>query len=228
MSGAAEIILIDDDTSFCDSVKAYFQNKGLSVLTVTDPRVAKALNFHHFRLVLLDIDMPELTGLDLLGDIRSSQKPFVIMVSGRNDEQTRLACLSQGADFFFPKPVLLEELSLVAKRVLGRTDSAVEGSWTLLQANTALVTPDQRVIGLSAAEYRVMEQLMRNAPNPVSKEVLTEVVTGDASQAANFTRAIEVMISRLRTRTSLEETRLPVKALRNVGYVFHGSGVLEK
>jgi two-component system, OmpR family, response regulator len=227
MPEAAEIILIDDDISFCDSVKTYFRNKDLQVLTVSDPKLAKALNFHYFRVILLDIDMPDITGIDLLGDIRSSQKPFVIMVSGHNDEQTRLACLSQGADFFFAKPVHLEELSLVAKRALGRTDNTAEGSWTLLSTNTALATPDQRVIGLSAAEYRVMEQLIRHAPNPVSKERLTEVVTGDANQTASFTRALEVMISRLRTRASHGETRLPVKALRNVGYVFHGTASLD-
>jgi DNA-binding response OmpR family regulator len=150
------------------------------------------------------------------------------MVSGHSDEPTRLGCLNQGAYFFFSKPVHLEELVLVVRRALGRHDFAPDGqSWTLVQNQSAVAMPDGHLVGLSSSEYRVLEQLIRQAPNPVSKEVLTQAVTGDAGQTAAFTRALEVMISRLRKRASSDDVRLPIKALRNVGYVFHGSATIE-
>lgn len=225
----AEVLLIDDDESFCGSVKRYFATKGLGVLSVHEPALAKAINFRHFRVILLDIDMPEVTGHELLQDIRISEKPIVIMVSGHNEEETRLKCLTQGADFFFSKPVHLQELSLVVQRALGRREVANDGtSWTLIQNQSAIATPDGRLVGLSSSEYRVIEQLIQKSPEPVSKEILTQVVTGDTTQTASFSRALEVMISRLRSRTSNDEIRLPIKALRNVGYVFHGVGTVEK
>lgn len=229
MPANADVLLIDDDSSFCYSVKTYFAKRDLSLFSVSEPRLAKALNFLHFRVILLDIDMPEITGQDLLGDIRTSKKPVVIMVSGQSDEETRLDCLNRGADFFFSKPVHLEELSLVVRRALGRNDvSHDDQSWTLIQSQSALAMPDGHLVGLSGSEYRVLEQLIRDAPNPVSRENLTQVVTGDAGKPAAFTRALEVMISRLRTRASNDDLRLPIKALRNVGYVFHGVGTIKK
>lgn len=229
MPAKTDVLLIDDDPSFCDSVKTYFANRGISLLSVSDPRLAKELNFLHFRIILLDLDMPEITGQDLLRDIRTSEKPIIIIVSGHSDEETRLDCLNQGVDFFFSKPVHLEELSLVVRRALGRYDVFHDGqSWTLIQSQSALEMPDGHLVGLSSTEYRVLEQLIRHAPNPVSREILTQVVTGDEGQTAVFTRALEVMISRLRTRASNDYSRLPIKALRNVGYVFHGVGTIEK
>lgn len=222
-----DILLIDDDTSFCESVKRYFADRDLALLSVSDPRLAKALNFCHFRVILLDIDMPEITGQDLLRDIRKSEKPIVIMVSGHSDEHIRLGCLNQGADFFFSKPVHLEELSLVVQRALGRTYVVHDQrSWTIIKSESAVALPNGSIVGLSSAEYRVLEQLILNAPNPVSREILTQVVTGDVDQTSNFTRGLEVMISRLRGRLSNKDFRLPVRALRNVGYVFHGNGTL--
>ena len=228
MPNAREIVLIDDDQSFCISVKTYFEKRDIPILTISDSKVAKALNFRHFQVVLLDIDMPNVSGREILCSIRASQKPIVIMVSGHSDEETRLSCLNHGADFFFAKPVNLEELSLVAQRALGRRDHSQDGGWALMQSQSALSTPDSRTVGLSSSEFRVLEQLIRHAPHPVSKEILTQVVTGDARKAPTFNRALEVMISRLRTRVSSDEVRLPVKALRNVGYVFHGFGSLEQ
>ena len=228
MSTTTDVLLIDDDASFCDSVKKYFQNRSIEIIAVSDPRLAKAVNFRHFKVILLDIDMPGISGQDLLRDIRTSENPIVIMVSGHSDEPTRLGCLNQGADFFFSKPVHLEELVLVVRRALGRHDFAPDGqSWTLVQNQSAVAMPDGHLVGLSSSEYRVLEQLIRQAPNPVSKEVLTQAVTGDAGQTAAFTRALEVMISRLRKRASSDDVRLPIKALRNVGYVFHGSATIE-
>ena len=228
MSKPAEIVLIDDDVSFCQSAARVFQQNDMAPLTVSDPQIARSLNFASFKVILLDIDMPGISGLALLPDIRATSQPVIIMVSGHSDAETRVACLEGGADFFFPKPVDLAELSLVAMRAVGRrgTPTGDVGQWVLSGPECALHTPDGRNIGLSASEFRLLEQLFHQAPDPVSKECLTQVVTGDVNRAAAHARALEVMISRLRQRAGSGGVRLPVKALRNVGYVFHGAGVI--
>jgi DNA-binding response OmpR family regulator len=79
---------------------------------------------------------------------------------------------------------------------------------------------------LSASEFRVVEALFSHAPDPVSKEELTEAATGRVDVAKTCSRALEVFVSRVRSRANISDTKLPVKALRNVGYVLHGNGTV--
>lgn len=229
LSTACEILLIDDDADFCESVKLFFAGNNLPLLTITDPRLGQALDYSKVKLVLLDFDMPIITGLDILNEIRKSQKPIIIMVSGHSDERTRLECLRKGADFFFSKPVNLEELRLVVLRALGRTeDIDPKGNvWTLNRSRLQLTTPDGRRIGLTSSEFRLLEVLIARTPNEATKEELSEAATGRRDSTTGYNRALEVMLSRIRSRASSGDVRLPVKSLRNIGYVFHGAGKIE-
>jgi DNA-binding response OmpR family regulator len=228
MPSQSDILIIDDDATFCDSVSRYFGARNISVQAIGDPHEAQRLSFDQYRVVFLDIDMPGVSGVDLLVQIRRMASPVVIMVSGQSDEATRLACLRQGADFFFSKPVHLEELRLVAIRAMGR-DLPPEDSdlWVLSRSECAVRSPGGGLVGLSSSEFRLLEHLFSAAPDPVAKNDLARVVTGDPERTETFTRALEVMISRLRARTSTQNAKLPVKALRNFGYVFHGAGKVE-
>jgi two-component system, OmpR family, response regulator len=221
------IVIVDDDPFFCDSVKTYFAKKDMRVIAVTDSEFAKLLDLTQVAIILLDIDMPGISGVELLKDIRKSYRPVVIMVSGQGDEATRLMCLSGGADFFFTKPVSLEELSLVVARLLGRTsDQDKSNTWVLSQSECCLLTPDSRTIGLSATEYRILEVLFARSPDVVPKEELVYQLNSAEADPMRFLRGLEVMLSRLRTRSSSFAFKLPIKALRNVGYVFHGTGIV--
>lgn len=227
MNDITEILLVDDDKDFCDSVANYFEMRGSDVLTATDPRLLTSMNLNEFRVILLDIDMPRLPGLDVLKLIREQNDHVTtIMVSGRSDLTTRLSSLDNGADFFMAKPIDLAELYLVVQRVVGREEEAASNDprdcWQLSRSRHALVAPNGGEFGLSASEYRVLDLLFANSPEPVSREELTEAATGRLDIAKTYSRALEVLISRLRTRSSSEGQKLPVKALRNAGYVFHG------
>lgn len=229
MDDAAEILLVDDDYDFCDSVSKYFESRSIPVLTATDPRLLQSMALNSLRVLLLDIDMPRLSGLDALEMIRRhSDQITTIIVSGHSDLTTRLSALEKGADFFLSKPVDLPELFLVVSRILGKqTDVDTLGAqWLLSRSRCALISPNGDVIGLSASEYRVFEGLFSHAPLPVSKEELTEAATGKIDMAKTYTRALEVLISRVRSRVNTNDVKLPVKALRNAGYVFHGNGAV--
>lgn len=227
MNDITEILLVDDDKDFCDSVSNYFEMRGSDVITATDPRLLTSMDLNKFRVILLDIDMPRLSGLDVLKLIREQNDHVTtIMVSGRSDLTTRLSSLDNGADFFMAKPIDLSELYLVVQRVVGREEEAIhndpEAYWQLSRSRLALITPNGDEVGLSASEYRVLDLLFASTPEPVSREELTEAATGRIDIAKTYSRALEVLISRLRTRSSSRGQKLPVKALRNAGYVFHG------
>ncbi|MBO6853444.1 MAG: response regulator transcription factor [Marivivens sp.] len=222
------VLLIDDDEIFCANAKSFFAQKAISIVTLSDPTLALALDFSRFRVVLLDIDMPKVNGLELLSRVGEENRPVVIMVSAHGDLESRISCLANGADFFVTKPLNIGELALIVERALGRKDpTESEGpSWRLCRSELSLTTPDGQVFGLASSEFRVLELLISRAPNDVSKEELTEAATGRSDVTLAYSRSLEVLLSRIRRRVSGDDHKLPVKSLRNVGYLFHGVGVV--
>lgn len=226
MNAGIAVLLIDDDEDFCASARAFFGRKGIDLCTLPSPKMATALDFSQIRLVFLDIEMPGMTGTEVLRHIRAKADTSIIMISGHSDAGTRIAMLEGGADFFLPKPVNLEELYLVADRILARSGAtgAEDGGWTLQRSTMLLITPDNRQVGLSASEFRVIEALIRYLPDHVAKDDLLLAMSGRGDPRQTSLRALEVMLSRLRSRASTPDVVLPIRALRNAGYVFHGSG----
>jgi DNA-binding response OmpR family regulator len=227
MTDTLGILLVDDDKDFCDSIAKYFEGLGSSVITATDPRVLTSMDLNKFRMILLDIDMPRLSGFDVLRHIREqNDQVTTIMVSGRSDLTTRLKSLDMGADFFMAKPIDLAELYLVVKRIIRPKNEFADDDlldfWRLSRSRHVLISPDSNEFGLSASEFRVLHLLFSSPSEVVSKEELTEAATGRIDLDKTYSRALEVLISRVRSRASTGNVRLPIKALRNTGYVFHG------
>lgn len=225
-----DILAIDDDQAFITDLKAYFQRQGIGVAAISDPILSSALDFEKFRIVLLDLDMPGRPGQEVLAGIPTGRRPVVIIVSGHSDLETRIRLLDKGADFFMPKPVDLTELSLICRRILGRQviGTGRQEHWGLSRLKHTLSAPDGTVFGLTTSEFRILELLFETSPNVVAKEILAKAVTArEGPSAVAFYRSLEVMVSRMRTRFSGPDQPLPIKALRNVGYIFHGQGVIE-
>ena len=138
-------------------VSGCFEVRGSNVLMATDPRLLTSMDITKFRVILLDIDMPRLLGLDVLKLIRKQNVHVTtIMVSGRSDLTTRLSSLDKGADFFMAKPIDLAELYLVVQRIVGHEEGAIhndpEAYWQLSRSRLTLIAPDGDEVGLSASE----------------------------------------------------------------------------
>lgn len=102
-----------------------------------------------------------------------------------------------------------------------------KGFWLLSQVDCALISPNGNMINLSVSEFRVLELLFRSAPEPVTRKQLTIAMTGKSDDKNIYGRTVEVLISRIRSRMKENAEDLPVKSMRNVGYVFHGHGRLK-
>ena len=230
MLNIPELLLIDDDISFCQAVKKYFKAKDIEIMTISDPSAALSVNFEKLSTVFIDIDMPEVSGFDLLKILPDINRPLVIMVSGSSDAMTRIKCLENGADFFLAKPVNIEELSLISsgRKVNKNIIDTNNDIWVLSPLTFSITTPSGHNFGLSSSEFKLIEQLIKSAPEVVNKETLMKASHGDAKLINTYGRALEVMISRLRSRINSDDDIFPVRSMRNLGYMFHGSGAVEK
>jgi DNA-binding response OmpR family regulator len=224
------ILAIDDDHKFVTELKIYFGSRGINVATVSDPILSTSIMFDQFKIVLLDLDMPGRSGREVLNHMPAGHGSFVIIISGYSDLETRISLLESGADLFLSKPVDLNEIHLICRRILGRSilKNDTESLWTLSRSKHTLRSPTGSLYGLTSSEFLIIEKLLDASPDVVSKEVLTKVVTSREGIAAiSFFRSLEVMISRMRSRFSETDFPLPIKALRNVGYIFHGNGSIQ-
>lgn len=221
------ILVIDDDADFCENVTRFFASRGQACQGLANPQLILAQDLSRVVLVLLDIDMPGLDGLTLLPLFKARQDIPVIMVSGVSDLDARLAALRAGADYFFTKPVALDELFLVCARRLALAPPAANrhasAPWTLHVRTRQLTSPEGSTIGLTLTECRLLETLFRNAPKEINRLQLTEIITGQRVDDPRSIRSLEVILSRLRTRFRHGGESLPIKAERNIGYVFLGT-----
>jgi len=224
-----EILAIDDDQAFLADLKTFFEGQGIGVATVSDPVLVGSVDYEKVTVVLLDLEMPGRTGREVLAGIPANRRPIVIIVSGHSDLDTRIDLLEIGADFFLPKPLDLTEVLLICRRILGRHKSDDEAGqlWAVSRSHQTLTSPKGTVFGLTSSEFRILDLMIENSPGVVTKDVLAQAVTARSGAAAiAFHRSLEVMISRMRSRFSDPDHPLPIKALRNVGYIFHGQGEL--
>jgi DNA-binding response OmpR family regulator len=229
MRNNPEILAIDDDRAFAADLKTFFEGYGIGVTTVSDPVLSESLDFERFTIILLDLDMPGRTGQEVLAGMPVSRRATVIIVSGHSDLDTRIRLLEIGADFFLSKPVDLTELLLICRRILGRKGSEEDAGqpWSVSRSRHTLTSPTGVVFGLTSSEFQILKILVQASPDVVSKDALARAVTAREGAAAfAFHRSLEVMISRMRTRFSEPDHPVPIKALRNVGYTFHGEGEL--
>lgn len=222
-----QILLIDDDLDLTELLAVYLTNNGFSVDTAAaGAEVLKKLDAGaSYDLMVLDIQMPGMTGLELLPQLRARIQTPVIMLTGRGDELDRIVGLEMGADDYLGKPCNPRELLARINAVLRRAQPAasevdkshVELHGLVLDVGSRSVTCHDEPLTLTSTEFDVLAVLMQNAGSAVSKEELTRKVLH--RELTPYDRSIDVHVSRVRQqlRQSVGDTEL-IKTIRGVGY----------
>lgn len=225
MPTSKSVLIIDDDRAFCQNVTTFFARHAVACQSLHDPRQILSRNLSTVALILLDINMPGLDGLTVLPLLKARSDTPVIMVSGVSDLNVKLAALRAGAEFHFTKPVSLDELFLVCARRLSLVVSPSDtppGPWVLDARTHRLTSPEGTSIGLTMTETRLLSLLLQDAPKETDRLALVEILTGSRQEDPRAIRSLEVILSRLRTRFRHAGETLPIKATRNIGYIFLG------
>ncbi len=218
------ILLVDDDVELVDLLRDYLEREGFSVTTAHDGIAGStlALSGTH-ELVVLDVMMPGIDGIEALVRIRAGSDVPVIMLTARGDDLDRIAGLELGADDYVPKPCSPRELVARMRAILKRA-SAPAAAASVIVCGFLTVWPGQRraeragePVALTSTEFSLVEVLARNAGRPVSKAELSQEALGRA--LSRFDRSIDVHMSSIRHKLgSLSDGRSCIQTVIRKGY----------
>ena len=201
----ARILLIDDDVELLDMLKSYLEREEFAVTTtnVAATGVAAAVSGDH-DLVVLDVMMPHMSGIEALRRTRMVSLIPVLMLTAKGDDADCIIGLELGADDYVPKPCTPRELVARIRAILRRT-RVVEEAPPVIASGLLKVFPRQRraewggkPLDLTSTEFNLLEALARQAGHPVSKDALSEQALGRA--LARFDRSIDVHVSSIRRK----------------------------
>jgi DNA-binding response OmpR family regulator len=227
---AEKILIVEDDSRIARFLELELKHEGYEVEIASDGRsgLEKALN-DNIDLVILDLMLPLLSGIEVLRRIRKSSDIPVIMLTAKDDVSDKVVGLDSGADDYVTKPFAIEELLARIRVALKRKNNAVKKDSDILRAGDLVlnktrhtVTYKDEVIPLSKKEYDLLEYMMENRGIVLTREQLIEKVWGyDYYGDTNVT---DVYIRYLRAKIDQKYNLSYIKTVRGVGYIFEYSG----
>lgn len=205
------VLLIDDDLELLEMLKEYIEQENYEVRTAHDGATGLEVLMHKpFDIVVLDVMMPKLNGIETLKAIRQFSNVPVIMLTAKGDDTDRIIGLELGADDYVPKPSSPREIIARIRAILRRVKSP-EMTLVLngkIEIGDLSIYPTQRLVEwggkpviLTSTEYSLLEVLAKNAGQVVSKQELSLQALG--RPLARFDRSIDVHLSSIRPKLGL-------------------------
>jgi len=214
------ILIAEDDQVLADGLLRTLRNTGYAVDAVASGSEADAaLVSHEFDLLILDLGLPKLHGLEVLKALRGrgSSLPVLILTAADSIDE-RVKGLDYGADDYMAKPFSLQELEArvraLTRRGMGGTSSAIRHGPLEYDQAGRVATIDGKMVELSARELGLLEVLLQRAGRLVSKDQLVERLCEWGEEVS--TNAIEVYIHRLRKK--IEKGPIRIATVRGLGY----------
>ncbi len=220
------ILVVDDEPTILNTVQAYLEKEGYTVHTASDgPSALKASRAFRPHLIVLDIMLPGMDGLEVLQRLRQESDVYVLMLTARADETDKIVGLTVGADDYLTKPFSPRELVARVKAVMRRDRGAGLGEHTLAFANLRIepgsrrVWKDDQLLDLTPIEFDLLYALARHRGRALSREQLIEQVWGYDYYGDE--RVVDVHIGRLRKKVENDPTKPTLVAtVRGAGYRF--------
>ncbi len=218
------VLLIDDDVRLFDLLSTYLGQNDFHVTAAHDgPRGLAALEAGTFDVVLLDLMMPGMDGIEVCRRIRLKSNVPVLMLTARGDETDRVVGLEMGADDYIAKPFSPRELVARIKAVLRRARPDVVGERLIagdivVDLGQRTVTKDGQPVDLTGLEFDLLCALARRPGRVVARDaLLSEAGRGDVTVGE---RTVDVHVSHLRQKLG-DDPRSPklIKTVRGIGYV---------
>lgn len=223
------ILIVEDDEKIGTSIRDTIANAGYSTTYVkTGEEAFFIATTEALDAIVLDLGLPGRDGMEILSAIRESQLDVPILVlSGRSKVEDRINALKAGADDYLTKPFSVDELEVRIQALLRRgraihPQRMVVADLTL-DVSLRRVTREERLIGMTALEFEIVELLMRNARRVVSRQTLSHCIWKDINRATPLDNVIDVHIGRIRKKIDLPDMPKLIHTIRGVGFMLSDS-----
>jgi two-component system OmpR family response regulator len=218
-------LLIDDDQRLAELLSEYLGQHGVEVVHALDgPKGLLRIEQEAFDVVLLDLTMPRMDGLEVCKRIRKQQTSLpILMLTARGDETDRVVGLELGADDYLPKPFSPRELLARMRAVLRRAAPAAQSERVkvgdiLIDVSMRDVSVNKQPVSLTALEFDLLLALARRGGRVVPRDVLFSLA-GRSDTTVNE-RTVDVHISHLRSKLGADARgNKRIRTVRGVGYV---------
>ncbi|MCB9780397.1 MAG: response regulator transcription factor [Alphaproteobacteria bacterium] len=222
------VLVVDDDPGLSALLAEYLGGRGFEVEVAGDgPSALARVGRGGVDLVVLDVMMPGMDGLEVLRTLRrspASERLPVVMLTARGEDTDRIVGLELGADDYLPKPFNPRELLARITSVLRRaaapvpSDSALHAAGVRVDPARRAVAVDGEPVDLTTTEFDILRVLVAAAGRVVPRDRLMELARGE--EWASFERSVDVHISHLRRKLG-DDPRRPrrIKTVRGIGYM---------
>jgi two-component system, OmpR family, response regulator len=235
------VLILEDEAEIASMLEDALRNEGYDILTA-----GTAAEFHRviadtwIDLFLMDVNLPDGSGLGLAKEIRRVSDVGIVLITGRSDEMDSVVGLEIGADDYIAKPFRIRELRARINSVYRRTranrfdpratsvsqsngsdkgPSLAFGSWHLFPASRRLTDAENREVRLTTAEFDLLAALLKNRNRVLTRDQIMNAVKGQ--DWASYDRVVDGLVSRLRSKLPVDgQMEHFIKTVRGVGYMF--------
>jgi DNA-binding response OmpR family regulator len=221
------LLIIDDDCEFSQMLSDYLELEGFQTTQMYDGETGIAqIRAQHFDMVVLDIMLPGMNGIDVLKQIRQDYAIPILMLTAKGEDIDRVVGLELGADDYLPKPCNPRELVARIRAILRRTQAPpkthrnpIKVGYLQLNVAERLAIWHHYPLELTSSEFNILHILAANVGTVISKKELSERALG--KDLKRYDRNIDMHISNLRQKLGcLPQNRSPIQTIRGIGYQF--------
>jgi len=210
-----KVLMIEDDSEFAEILTEYLAMHGIEVTNYEDPFLGLSAGINKYDLIILDLTLPGMDGLEVCREIAQRYHIPIIISSARSDLQDKVTGLELGADDYLPKPYDPKELLARIHSLLRRyrEKNEVKKEPEDLEIVHEMIFHNGKALSLTPAEFDILSQLIRQRGKALSREQL--IYASQAMSIDSHHKSLDMIISKLRNK--LEEHSL-IQSVRGIGY----------
>lgn len=212
--------MIEDDLELAEVLSEFLEGLSMKIETEDDPfKALSRLQLEPFDLVILDLTLPGMDGLEVCAEIRAKQNVPIIISSARSDIKDKVTALELGADDYLPKPYDPRELEARINSVLRRYENVEVGELQQEHSDFALDEASMEIrykntlLDLTNAEYGILAFMIKKQGFVISREDLIHNVAAINEESSN--KSIDVMVGRIRNKIG---DKALIESIRGIGY----------
>ncbi len=216
--------MIEDDLELAQIITDYLASYDIEVTNTDSPyNGLSMLSLKDYKLLILDLTLPEIDGLELIPKIRAKSDIPIIISSARDDILDKVMGLERGADDYLPKPYNPRELQARIKAILKRimpvekVDENVKKSDFILKEDDIQIYFKDQLLNLTLAEFDILRLMIQRNGAVIAREDF--IYASDHIEDDSSLKNIDVMVSRIRSKISkIDDSKTYIKSVRGIGY----------